>query len=609
MRPALTVVLLLVAQALWAAPAPTPQAAVVRALPLLQRSAQSFVEQRACVSCHHNILPILVLHMAQDRGLRLDGKALTAVETRTFRELRGPQALDEAIQGVNVSDPTPNDSLLLMAANAARLPRDLTLEVYARRIARWQRGDHWETSDFRPPHSSSSFTATATAIRALQAYMPDALEAERDAVIGRARAWLAATPPQSTEDASYRLLGLVWSGAGPDVMALARRDLVAMQDSTGGWPQLPGYRPDAYSTGEALVALRDGGMPIADRIWQRGVAHLLATQADDGSWRVRTRMLSPAEISPPYFTTGFPYRKDEFLSYAGTSWAVMALLAAMPAGSAGPGGPALRSDPEPAGQGGPALRSALFGTSRELTELLDKGLDPNTATAQGTTLLMAAAADADTVRLLLGRGANASTRAQSGVDAVTVATTYRGTSDVVRLLLDAGSTAAPPAGVRLRHAPLIYASMAGDLDVAALLLARGAPASAEALAESITFDNPVITRALLKAGADAQGRESTGATLLHWAAITNRPAAVPLLVDAGVPVNAQDDFGFTALMYAATVDVGDTRLVSALLQAGADSRIRNAAGRTALQQAVFLEHDSLARTLRERRQPQALPSP
>ena len=41
-------------------------------------------------------------------------------------------------------------------------------------------------------------------------------------------------------------------------------------------------------------------------------------------------MLSPAEVSPDYFTTGFPYQKDEYLSYAGTVWAVMGLLTALP---------------------------------------------------------------------------------------------------------------------------------------------------------------------------------------------------------------------------------------------------------------------------------------
>ncbi len=42
-------------------------------------------------------------------------------------------------------------------------------------------------------------------------------------------------------------------------------------------------------------------------------------------------MISPADVSPPYFTTGFPYKKDEYLSYAASCWATMALLSGMPA--------------------------------------------------------------------------------------------------------------------------------------------------------------------------------------------------------------------------------------------------------------------------------------
>ena len=148
---------------------PATRAAVTRALPILQRSAANFASQRACVSCHHNSLAVITLRMAQERGFNVDTKALDAVEARTFRELRNVNAFDDAVQVANLSDPTPNDSYLLMAARAAGVRADLTTGVYARRIARWQREDgHWITSDFRPPHSSSVFTATATAIRAVQ---------------------------------------------------------------------------------------------------------------------------------------------------------------------------------------------------------------------------------------------------------------------------------------------------------------------------------------------------------------------------------------------------------------------------------------------------------
>src|SRR5882757_5295863 len=72
--------------------------AITKALPLLQSSAATFVAKRACVSCHHNILPILLLHLARDRGVVINDSVLASVEGRTFRALSGPAALDDAIQ-------------------------------------------------------------------------------------------------------------------------------------------------------------------------------------------------------------------------------------------------------------------------------------------------------------------------------------------------------------------------------------------------------------------------------------------------------------------------------------------------------------------------------
>jgi hypothetical protein len=194
------------------------------------------------VSCHHNSLAVLTLRLARQRGFDVDAATLDAVEAKTFRELRTANAFDDAVQSANLSDPTPNDSYMLVAAHAAGIARDLTTSVYARRIARWQRDSHWITSDFRPPHSSSVFTATATAIRTLQVYMPEELSRERDTAMGRAREWLVATRPQSTEDASFRVLGLVWANASPEQLIVARRDLLGWQRSDGGWPQLPRRR-------------------------------------------------------------------------------------------------------------------------------------------------------------------------------------------------------------------------------------------------------------------------------------------------------------------------------------------------------------------------------
>src|SRR5262245_22682043 len=349
-----------------------------------------------------------------------------------------------------------------MAAHAAGVPRDLTMAVYARRMTRWQRDGHWVTSDFRPPHSSSVFTATATAIRAIQFYMPEERIAERDATIDRARRWLIVTRGASTEDAAFRLLGLAWAESTTDDRKEATRDLLERQQSGGGFPQLAGYAPDAYSTGEALFALHEAGMPASDPAWQKGAAFLISSQARDGSWHVRTRMLSPASISPPYFSTGFGYGKDEFLSYAGSCWAVMALAAGLadaPAGGPPKGGPYVPREGGPyVPSAPPGIRTALFGHAQAPAANPDRGLDPASKTEAGTTLLMMAAADEDKVRLLLARGLNPKQRATSGVDALTIAAAQFGTSPAIKLLLDAGAETHAPEGVRARHAPLVFAS-------------------------------------------------------------------------------------------------------------------------------------------------------
>lgn len=582
------------------APAQTPIAApaqihraVARALPLLEHSASVFVAKRTCVSCHHNILPILMLHQARDRGFTIDETVLRAVEEKTFRLLRGAASLDAAVQAATLNDPTPNDSYLLMAAHAAGLPPDVTLGIYAQRMVGWQRDGHWVTSDFRPPHSSSIFTATATAIRAIQLDLPQERRAQGNAAVERARRWLDATPPASTEDAAFRLLGLVWAEASPEELRAAEKDLITRAKPGGGWPELPGYAADAYSTGEALFALRQAGTPATARVWREGLRFLVTTQAPDGSWRVRTRMVSPASVSPQYFFGGFPYQKDEYLSYAGSCWAVMALLDALP----DPPNRARPKEPEAGPAGEAWIRTALFGTVSQLSAALDAGLDPNRKTAGGTTLLMMAAPDAEKVRLLLARGADAKSRAASGCDALTIAAAARGTSQSLEALLAAGAQPQPPAAVHARNSPLLFASMTGDLENLKLLLEHGAQASGAALSAALTFGDSDVAAALIAAGASAQGTETSGINLLHWAAITDRPAVIPLLVHAGVPLNAIDENGYTPLMYAATIDFGDTAVLKALLAAGADRKIPNGEGRTPLEQARHFHHARLAAAL------------
>jgi len=499
-----------------AQPSPAVRKAIDRALPPLQRSAATFVKERACFSCHHNALAIMTMRMARDRGVRIDDAVLAAVEEKTWKS---GGTLDDVLQARNVTDPTPNDSLLLIAQEFAGQGTEATAQVRRRRLASWQREDgHWITSDFRPPHSSSLFTTTATAIRALRLSKDDPRTV-------KASGWLLANKPVSAEDASFRLMGLVWSGGETES---ARKDLLAMQRPDGGWGQLPGYASDAYSTGEAVFALHE-----ANTDSPKGIRFLISKQASDGTWHVRTRMLSPAMVSPPYFETGFPYEKDQFISYAGSAWATMALLSTLP------------------------VPVKPFVPPAKLEE-------PSTESLSLYTRLTAAAS-------------------------------YYGNSAEVTSLLDAGAPLAEP---KARNTPLRYAAMSGDLAMVQLLLKRGAdPNEGGPLPEAVTFGHAEVVRALLAAGADASGVEGSGINLLHWATITNRSEVIPLLVAAKVPLDDVDENGFTPLMYAATIDFGDTKTLEALLKAGADKSIKEIRNRTPLQQARRLKHARIAAVL------------
>ena len=107
-------------------------------------------------------------------------------------------------------------------------------------------------------------------------------------------------------------------------MREAAQALVREQGDDGGWAQLPGMAPDAYATGLALYSLNvTAGIPVTNAVYRRGVRHLLDTQRPDGSWFVESRSF-PFQ---PHFESGFPYGHNQWISAAGSSWALLALIA------------------------------------------------------------------------------------------------------------------------------------------------------------------------------------------------------------------------------------------------------------------------------------------
>jgi ankyrin repeat protein len=356
------------------------------------------------------------------------------------------------------------------------------------------------------------------------------------------------------------------------------------------------------------MALHDaGGMPVSDPVWSRGLQFLLDTQHPDGTWHVASRLHPPAVVSPPYFESGYPYGHDQFISAMGASWSVMAFAAAL--------GPAQKynqpsvPEAEPAGVE-PWAEKVLFGTPADLQALLDKKFDPNSATKDGTTALMMAMPDPEKAELLLDHGAKVNARSKTRYSALLVAAQYPGASPVMKLLLDRGAEVRLPQG---SGAPLFNATalglsaMSGNADMIPQLIAKGDKLDDKfvymglfpgtAMTGPIGFDDPDSLTALLNAGLPVDLTDGDGVTLLDLAVINGRPGIARLLISRGANVNAVDKYGMTPLLYAASVDFGDSSLVDLLIKSGANTKARSKDRLTALDLAHKYGQTNLIKSL------------
>ncbi len=582
--------------------------AATKAIALVQKSTTTWESKRSCASCHHQHLPLMLLRTARQRGVELD----TAAARQTASRLAAPAAnLDFAVQAVMQIDPTLDSGSWLNSLDEIGVKPTLATQVFARLILNRQLSDgHWTTLDVRPPQSFSIVTATAVAARAIQRHLPASMDAERRAATDRARAWLQKVVPADTEERAWQLLGLSGIGSAPAALEPHVRALLAAQRKDGGWAQLPRLGTDAYATGQALVALqRAGGLDRNHPSVQRGLAYLLSQQRDDGSWLVETRLHEQDLVSPPYFETGFPHGPHQIISAMGTTWAAMALLESLP--SRAPNATVLDGLPLETPAERPWMNTALFGTAQELGRLLDQGLDPNSRTSAGTTALMMAAHDADKVKLLLARGADAAVLSDARHNALMVSANYRGSLEAMRLLLDKGvSPEEPPApaGSLKHHSPMLYAIWSGETSKVVLLLERGAKlprrvsllggdVSASPLELAIFQRDLPMVRLLVGRGADVNELTEAGVSPLTQATLTNDAAVVKALIASGADVNLVDQGGETALMHAAAVDYGDTAVIDVLLAAGARRDVTSPDKRTALDLARQYGHTDHVRKL------------
>lgn len=99
------------------------------------------------------------------------------------------------------------------------------------------------------------------------------------------------------------------------------------------------------------------------------------------------------------------------------------------------------------------------------------------------------------------------------------------------------------------------------------------------------------------AGAPVDQTDDDGITPLGWSAIGHRPEIARILIEHAADVNHVDKKGMTPLLYAASIDFGDSSLIDLLLKSGANTAARTSEGLTALDLARKYKQAQLVKVL------------
>jgi ankyrin repeat protein len=309
-----------------------PRVSVNRSVAQLLVAASTFREKTSCISCHHNGLPAMAAATAKRKGIEVDQR----LDNRNLEDMLAFFKNNAA--RVMLGDPAVGGEALTVGYTQMGLaaeghpPDKVTATMTHWLMARQMPDGSWLGNGLnRPPLEYSIISHTAMGAGGLISYPLPGRKKEVAESLRRARQWLLAAQPKSAEERGMRLMGLVWTDAPRSRIEAATNDVRAQQDARGGWSQFARTEPDAYATGLSLFALHIAGVRTTDKAYRNGVAFLLGTQYQDGTWLVKTHAF-PVQR---YFESGFPFGRHQWISAAGTSWAALAIAQTLPDRAAG----------------------------------------------------------------------------------------------------------------------------------------------------------------------------------------------------------------------------------------------------------------------------------
>ena len=306
-------------------PADVVRKAIDKALPLLVKGAEGHVEKKSCFACHNQAVPMFAFMMARERGFPVPNDLLKKQTTHVAAFLENNR--DQFPKGQGTGGQVDSAGYALFTLERGGHKPDDTTAAVVEYLLQYNKGrDHWGVSGSRPPSEASLFATNYLGCAPANLGPSGAEGSHRQS--HRYRSRLAAeNTRQGYRGSRVSFVVAAPAQGGRERAESGIQELLKAQGKDGGWSQLTGLESDAYATGSVLVVLHEvGELATTDAAYQRGVAFLVRSQREDGSWLIRSRS-NPFQ---PYYESGFPHGKDQFISIAASGWATAALTLTFP---------------------------------------------------------------------------------------------------------------------------------------------------------------------------------------------------------------------------------------------------------------------------------------